>query len=336
MQIIDLAYRGNIKEQKIRGLIEKNGNSTYKILMLKSANHLGGTMLEENSDMQFADTNDVVEITASDEFLTEGRTSDQSLLAARTNVTSALSTISALRNDLNSKMTTYDVAKKENEQGVSGGREEDVLSAEASLKQSLAALSVAKVNLEKTIIKSPINGTINKLNIEKGSFVSVFEDVALVSNNNALEVISYITEKDRSGIKVGSRAVVEGSINGVVSEIAHSIDPILRKIEIKITIETSKKILTNGQSVKVEVERDLNQELTSKKEMTVPISSIKVEFNGNYIFSVDENNELVKHQIEIGPIVGAKIILLSGVLPDLKIVTDARGLRGGQKVLIKE
>ncbi|MCK5178691.1 MAG: hypothetical protein KAR32_04110, partial [Candidatus Omnitrophica bacterium] len=41
MQIVDLAYRGNNKEQQIRTLIEENGNTTYKILMLKSANHLG-------------------------------------------------------------------------------------------------------------------------------------------------------------------------------------------------------------------------------------------------------------------------------------------------------
>ncbi|MCK4882610.1 MAG: hypothetical protein KAS92_06270, partial [Candidatus Omnitrophica bacterium] len=54
MQIVDLAYRGNNKEQQIRMLTEENGNTTYKILMLKSANHLGVAMLKEDSDMQFA------------------------------------------------------------------------------------------------------------------------------------------------------------------------------------------------------------------------------------------------------------------------------------------
>ena len=60
MQIIDLAYAGNKKEQQIKKLIEQNGSTTYKILMLKSANHLGDTILEDGSDMQFADTDDVV------------------------------------------------------------------------------------------------------------------------------------------------------------------------------------------------------------------------------------------------------------------------------------
>ena len=85
MQIVDLAYRGNNKEQQIRTLIEENGNTTYKILMLKSANHLGVAMLKEDSDMQFADAHDVVQIAASEEFLMEDALGEQSKLAKRTN-----------------------------------------------------------------------------------------------------------------------------------------------------------------------------------------------------------------------------------------------------------
>ena len=36
MQIVDLAYRGNKKERQIKKLIEENGNTTYKILILNS------------------------------------------------------------------------------------------------------------------------------------------------------------------------------------------------------------------------------------------------------------------------------------------------------------
>ena len=85
MQIIDLAYQGNQKEQQIKKLIEENGNATYKILMLKSANHLGVALLNEESDMQFADTNDVVQITASENFLMENHLGSEPKLAKRTN-----------------------------------------------------------------------------------------------------------------------------------------------------------------------------------------------------------------------------------------------------------
>ena len=85
MQIIDLAYQGNKKEQTIKALIEGNGSATYKILMLKSANHLGIAMFHENSDMHFSDTDDVVKIITSEEFLAESPLGRQPKLAKRTN-----------------------------------------------------------------------------------------------------------------------------------------------------------------------------------------------------------------------------------------------------------
>jgi hypothetical protein len=85
MQIVDLAYKGNQNEQRIKKLIEDNGSATYRILMLKSANHLGVTMLEEDSDMQFADANDVVQIVTAEEILTEDQLDQSSKLAKRSN-----------------------------------------------------------------------------------------------------------------------------------------------------------------------------------------------------------------------------------------------------------
>ena len=86
MQIVDLAYKGNTKEQQIQKFVEDNGSTTYKILMLKSANNLGVTMLEEDSDMHFADINDVVQISASNELLIDDDPfSQQAKLAKKAN-----------------------------------------------------------------------------------------------------------------------------------------------------------------------------------------------------------------------------------------------------------
>lgn len=84
MQMIDLAYQGNNRERKIAKLIEENGSVTYKILMLKSANNLGDVMLQNESDMQFADAGDVVRIAASGEFFVDDQTGGATQLAQRT------------------------------------------------------------------------------------------------------------------------------------------------------------------------------------------------------------------------------------------------------------
>ena len=85
MVIIDLAYQGNKKEQSIKKLIEENGNANYKILMLKSTNNLGATLLNDDSDMQYADTDDIIRIAAFEPLLEKKLFGGQSKLAKRTN-----------------------------------------------------------------------------------------------------------------------------------------------------------------------------------------------------------------------------------------------------------
>ncbi len=62
MQIFDLAYQAKKKEKEIHRLMDQAANFTYHILTLKSANHLGVTLLTEKSDMQFVDNRNVVNL----------------------------------------------------------------------------------------------------------------------------------------------------------------------------------------------------------------------------------------------------------------------------------
>ena len=62
MQIISLAYRQEGQSRKIHTLLEENGDIIYRILMLKSPKHLGHAMLSQESDMQFLDPDNIIEI----------------------------------------------------------------------------------------------------------------------------------------------------------------------------------------------------------------------------------------------------------------------------------
>lgn len=64
VQIYDFAYQVKRKEKDIRRLVDHNGNVTYSILKLKSANHLGVKLLAENSNMQFMDSRNIVKLEA--------------------------------------------------------------------------------------------------------------------------------------------------------------------------------------------------------------------------------------------------------------------------------
>jgi len=255
------------------------------------------------------------------------------VLTARTSINTSLGSLSSAKDNLNNKITGYDIAKKQQEEGFAGGREEDILVAKASLNQAQSAL-------EKTIVRSPISGTINDIDIEKGDFVSVFETAVVVSNSDALEVTAFITEDDKRAVGVGAKALIGGKFGGIVSEVAPALDKKTKKIEIKVAIVDSETDFIEGESVELEVERSYIA-IDGVKEIIIPISALKITTDGVFVFTVDDilpreqgENKLVAHPVFVGSIVGNGIIIFSGITSDMEIVLDARGLNEGQEVIV--
>lgn len=255
--------------------------------------------------------------------------------SARTSVNSLLSKLSATLDNLNNKKASLDIAEKNLELGLIGERAEDVAVGKASLKQAEGRLRSAQAGLEKTLLRSPISGTINTLSVERGDFVSMFELAATVSNNKALEIQAFITEEDKREIEVGGTVIVAKAYRGTVTSIAPGLDPITRKIEVKIKIEDSDVNLTHGTSVRISINRATASASTDIERILIPLSALKVEASRIVVFTVDATQTLTAHEIIEGLIVGEKIIIESGLTPDMYIVTDARGLKEGQKVTLK-
>lgn len=259
-----------------------------------------------------------------------------SMLTARNLLTSTISSIASEINSLNGSYTTLEVSKKNQEIGFTGGRSEDVISAEASLQQARGSLAGARASYEKTIVRTPISGTLNSFNIKKGDFVSIYQPVAVVSNNNALEITGHITEDDRAQISIGASVLIDGRYEGSVTNIAPALDPITKKIKINVAPRINPELLVNGSSVRLEITRDIRtSEIESNLPITIPISALKIEPDKTLVFTTDILGTLIAHEVKLGPIVGEKVVIKEGLTEDMIIVTDARGLKEGQVVEIR-
>ncbi len=237
--------------------------------------------------------------------------------AARTSVTASLSSVSAARNALPNA-----------DSGVS--------SSEAAIKQAEGAYNAALASLEKTIIRSPISGTLNNFTIKLGDFVSPTQQVAVVSNNGALEAIAYVSEEDKSRIAVGQKVTLEGDLTGTITRIAPALDPVTRRIEVRIGLPAAAmKVLTNGQSVRVELSKSGAEPVKPTNGIiSIPITALKMEANRNIVFSVFEG-KLAAHEITIGKLSGEYVQVTQGLTADSEIVVDARGLKEGDEVAVK-
>jgi len=250
------------------------------------------------------------------------RTYTESLLSVRSSLNGTLNTldgsITALQNATESV--------RQAEIGATGNNEVSV--ANAQVKQALGALRAAEANYNDTIIRTPIAGTVNELALQAGDYVSVNAPVALIANNNALEITTFVGEADARRMSIGQTVLIESSIPGVVTAIAPGIDTETRKTEVKIGSESTE--LQTGDTVAIQFENT-----TDKPDETtpirIPITAVKFTATDGSVFLV-EDNTLVARPVMVGQIAGSFVTIESGLDRSTEFVVDARGLTEGLAV----
>ncbi len=226
--------------------------------------------------------------------------------------------------------------------GLRTGTVSATASADASVKIALGSLRAAQANYEKTRIRATIGGTVNFLPIKVGQYVSAFEHVATVAQNGALEIVAYVPEEERNALSVGMKVSIEGGHQGIVTEVAPALDPTTKQIEVRIAVDSTPD-LVNGQSVRITLPDEVTaapapsataSSTPATTQNLLPLTAVKLLPDSRAVFTVDESGRLVAHTVTIGDVVGDRIQVLSGLTPDMRIVTDVRGLSEGQKVSV--
>lgn len=253
---------------------------------------------------------------------------------ARTSIGGTISTLVASKTALSNSIAAQEIAGK-----TSGDNSTGVATADATVKQALGAYNGALSRLEKTVIRSPISGTLNSLTIKTGDFIPSFTEIGVVSNNGALEVVAYVTEDDAKRVVTGSAVSINSETKGVITHVASAIDPTTKKIEVRIGITEGKDKLVNGQSVRVQILQDSTKRTslaTTTGPIAIPLSALKITPKGNYLFTVDASSTVVGIPVTPGALLGDTIEILSGVTKDTMIIVDARGLKEGMTVTVKK
>lgn len=287
-----------------------NGAIAYAKLQLASLNEVLTMLVEQTSDKD-----------------NKGILSDTVYASLSSTYTGDKSTVSGLTSSITGAETALHAAEQALERTKIGSTGTDLSAANAQIKQALGALRAAQANLAKTVLRSPIKGTVNALLVTTGDFVGSFQRVAEIANNNALEITTYVGEKDREALHLDQEVFIEGSISGVVTNIAPAVDSVTKKIEVKIATEDT--TLANGDTVTIALKETNGSIETSA--LFIPITAVKFTEKNGVVFSV-EDNTLIAHPVEIGRIRGSFVEITGGIDPTEVIVIDARGRAAGQKV----
>lgn len=260
-----------------------------------------------------------------------GGTSDATLAAFRADASLALSSVNALAStlagtidNLKARRAAVAIASESLATG-DGGVSADVAAAEANLSAALA-------NLEKTLIRAPISGTINRLDLNVGAFVNASQPVVYLTSAGSLEAVVFVSGTDLADIALGAQAQVAGTVEGSVVRVATALDPVTKKAEVRIALPPSAPLVA-GQSATVEIARRARG-VAQDAEFSIPLSSLKITPTGPLVFTVGDDGSLVANPVTIGALRGETVVLESGITADTQIVKDARGLKEGERVVV--
>ncbi len=246
---------------------------------------------------------------------------------SRSIVNGVVNSLSGVRGGLVQAETAVQIsAEQTNQSSLTGNT-----TAQASVAQAEAALRSAQLNLAKTTISAPIDGVVTRLDIETGDFVSMLEPVALIANGQALEIIAYLNDSEIEFVGKGSLVTIGSSaIPGEVIQVAPTIDAATQKIEVKILPNTTVG-LTDGQTVKISIQRSLED----PEQVLVPLAALKVLADGFSVLTINEDGITEAVSVEVGPVVGDRVLVYEGLSLDTKIITDVRGVKIGEKVTLE-
>jgi RND family efflux transporter MFP subunit len=243
-------------------------------------------------------------------------------------LTAARQTLAGVSQSLSSQITAIEGAQKGLEQAQIAGSSGVSSASAAQVKIALGGLRAAQAAYEKTIVRSPISGTVNALYLKEGEYVSPSSPAAIIANNNGLQISTAVNEEDSAALSLGDRVAIEGGAEGTIVAKSPALDPTTGKIALKISIDEQAD-LKNGAIVTLTFASSAEKTGT----ITVPLASLKMTSNGPVAFKV-ENGTLVALPVAIGTVLGDAVIVESGLASSDMIVEDARGLKEGQNVTV--
>jgi len=149
----------------------------------------------------------------------------------------------------------FDAAKQLFEKGHTSKTQ--VAAAKANYDASAALRKIRQVELDRTFIKAPFSGIIDRLPLEVGDLMPLGGVCAKLIDKSPLLVIAFVGENEVSELNVGATATIilatGETASGVVRYVAESPTGYTRTFQIEIEIPNKDEALRDGVSVRAKI-----------------------------------------------------------------------------------
>lgn len=253
-------------------------------------------------------------------YVTEGQTVTKGQTLAVLDNAITLRSIEEVKANMELVNTIYEKQKNLWDQKI--GTEVQYLQAKNNKESLEKRLATLEEQLDMSRIKSPINGTVDAVNIKIGENAAPGAPAFRVVNTNSLKVKANVSEAYITSLTKGNTARIEfpdlnKKIEAKVTFVGRNIDALSRTFPIEIDLPSSADLRPSMTAVL----RIVYQ--TNSNSICVPVNIVQ-EINGEKVVYIQEQdgNQLVARR---------KVIELGGVFDNLAEVKS--GLKAGDKII---
>lgn len=202
-----------------------------------------------------------------------------------------------------------------------------VVEAQTAVQQAEHALSIARKNLDDTVLRTPQAGIVAKREIEPGQTVVPGVPAIVLMQTRSVMAVAPVPETQIDKVKRGAEVRVtipalRKSMKGQVREIAVVANPLTRTYNVKIALLNREGDLRVGMIAEIYLRVDGGGE-----GLSVPPEAIRTDEAGHScVFIVTPDGKLQRRQIEVAGFAGEDTAVSSGVREGELVVTSGTAM----------
>jgi membrane fusion protein, multidrug efflux system len=215
------------------------------------------------------------------------------------------------------------------------GTEVQYLQAKSNFEATQKQVSGLRQQADMYRITSPINGTIDQMDLKLGQVAQPGTTGIRIVNADVLKIKADVPESYASSVNLGDnvKIVVPDANDSLIAKItfaAKVIDQASRSFGIEIKLPLRKTLRPNMTAV-IKVAN-----YTNKGAVVIPLNSVQRSETGNYVF-VNQNGTAKKKNVKLGATYGGQIEILSGLANGDQLITAGGSeVQDGDKIKVSQ
>jgi membrane fusion protein (multidrug efflux system) len=198
-----------------------------------------------------------------------------------------------------------------------------------------ASYDIAKLNLDRTVIRSPIDGVVAKRLIKTGNTLTPNQAVFVVTNFDPLLAVLYVPENALARLKPGQPAQLTAdalagkTFSGRVARLAPVVDPQTGTFKVTVEVRRAEHDLAPGMFSRVSITYDMH-----RNALIVPRAAILTEDGESAVYVVQAG---IAHRaaVTLGYADGDSVEIVHGLKDGDTVVTlGQNSLKDGTKVAV--